>query len=369
MTTRLKAIILKEFRHILRDWQTLMIVLIMPIVMMFLYGYALNMELTEVPVAVIDPSLSTESSRIAASLDASPLFSVTHYQTSCNNPKEFFRTQRVKSIIRFPADFSPSFHRRSPNTAIQILIDGTDPNTATILNNTIEGVVRKILLTEITGTAHPQTIQMSSRVLYNPEQKSARFFVPGLMAVILLMISALLTSLTLTREKETGTLEQLLVSPLHPFEIVVGKIIPYCFIAACDGSIIVLVGQFIFGVHCSGSLFLLSLLSLLYILTSLAIGLVISTVARNQQQAMMIVLPVTMMPTIILSGFIFPLTGLPVFLRIISRFIPATWYLEIIRGIMLKGIGLTDLYKPALILASMAFLLTLIAVKRFRVRL
>ena len=369
MILRLKAIILKEFRHILRDWQTLMIVFLMPIVMMFLYGYALNMELTEVPVAVIDPSLSTESSRITASLDASPLFSVPYYLTSCDNPEEFFRIHRVKAIVRFPADFSASFHRKSQNTALQILIDGTDPNTATILSNTIEGVVRKILLTEITKTIPPQTIRMTSRVLYNPEQKSARFFVPGLMAVILLMISALLTSLTLTKEKESGTLEQLLVSPLHPFEIVVGKIIPYSFIAACDGGIIVLVGQFIFGVNCSGSLLLLSLLSLLYILTSLAIGLVISTVAQNQQQAMMIVLPLTMMPSIILSGFIFPLTSLPIFLRIISTFIPATWYLEIIRGIMLKGIGLTELYRPVAILASMALLLTSIAVKRFKVRL
>lgn len=369
MIVRLKAIITKEFRHIVRDWQTLMIVLLMPVVMMFLYGYALNMELSEVPIAIVDPSLSRESARIAASLDASSLFTVTHRLRTTADFRELFRRYSVKAIIRFPDYFSASLQRHSPNTALQVLIDGTDPNTATILENTIDGVIRKIILTDLIGKSPRKNITVISRILYNPEQKSAHFFVPGLMAIILLMISALLTSLTLTREKESGTFEQLLVSPLRPFEIVIGKIIPYCFIAACDGVIIVLVGQFIFGVHCSGSLLLLALLSILYILTSLAIGLVVSTVAQNQQQAMMIVLPATMMPSIILSGFIFPLASLPVFLRILSAFIPATWYLQIIRGIMLKNIGFAELYKPVAVVTVMVLLLTTIAIKRFRVNL
>jgi ABC-2 type transport system permease protein len=210
---------------------------------------------------------------------------------------------------------------------------------------------------------------MEKSVLYNPESKSALFFAPGLMAVILLMISALLTSLTLTREKETGTIEQLLVSPLRPAEIIVGKIIPYLLIAATDGIIIMLIGHFVFGVHCAGSYTLLVALSLLYIIVALSIGLVFSTVASTQQQAMMMVLPATMLPTIILSGFIFPLASLPPALRMVSSIVPATWYLEIIRGIVLKGIGISGLHQPVAVLGAMAVVLIAMAIRRFREQL
>jgi ABC-2 type transport system permease protein len=215
----------------------------------------------------------------------------------------------------------------------------------------------------------PAVVTVDQRVLYNQEQRSALYFVPGLMAVILLMISALLTALAITREKETGTLEQLLVSPLLPGEIILGKIIPYILLAFVDGALILLVGYAAFGVRVAGSLVFLAVASTVYIFTSLAIGLLVSTIAKKQQHAMLIVLPATLLPTIILSGFIFPLSSLPLFLRCISYLVPATYFLQIIRGVILKGVGLVVLWQPLAVLGAMGIFLVIVSVKKFRVRL
>lgn len=368
MIRRLVAIVVKEFRHIVRDWETLMIVLLMPVVMLFLYGYALSTEISEVPVTVIDPAHSATVVRITESLEASPFFTVRPNRGPVGDPALLMRRNYVRAVVRFPPDFEARMGKDGSSPAVQLLIDGSDPNTATILTTVMERVLKKIILEE-SGTVVAAPVRMESSILYNPESKGALFFVPGLMAVILLMISALLTSLTLTREKESGTIEQLLVSPLRPVEIIIGKIIPYSLIAVVLGGIIMLIGYFIFGVHCAGSYVQLTAFSLLYIIVSLAIGLVISTLAANQQQAMMMVLPVTMLPTIILSGFIFPLAGLPWPLRIFSKIVPATWYLEIIRGVILKGVGFSRLQRPVAVLGVMAFFLVMVSVKRFRERL
>jgi ABC-2 type transport system permease protein len=365
---RLGAIVFKEFLHIVRDWQTLMIVLLLPVVMLFLYGYALNMEPAEVPVTVIDPSHSAAAARIAASFDASPFFAVRPNTGVSGDPALLMRRNYVRAVVRFPPDFEERLRSGGRGGSVQLLIDGSDPNTATILTTAMEGLIKKIILEEA-GTVVVPPILMESSILYNPESKSALFIVPGLMAVILLMISALLTSLTLTREKETGTIEQLLVSPLRPAEIIIGKIIPYSLIAAADGVLIMLIGHFVFGVRCAGSYPELAAFSLLYIVVALSIGLVFSTMAANQQQAMMMVLPATMLPTIILSGFVFPLAGLPWPLRLVSKIVPATWYLEIIRGVILKGIGFSRLHQPVAVLGVMAFFLVIVAIKRFRERL
>ncbi|MBN1577986.1 MAG: ABC transporter permease [Chitinispirillaceae bacterium] len=368
MIRRLAAIVTKEFLHIVRDWQTLMIVLLMPVVMMFLYGYALTMDLSDIPLAIIDPQGSRQSARIAASLDASPFFAVRKMLVESNDPAEVMKRSHVKAVVRLPSDFSGAFGAKGNSTSVQVLIDGSDPNTATIISNILDVLILKIAA-ETAGIALRPAVTVISEVLYNTEQKSARFFIPGLMAIILLMISAMLTSLTLTREKESGTIEQMLVSPLRPVEIVLGKILPYCLLAMCDGAVILLVGQFVFGVECAGSIIVLATISLLYIVVALALGLLISTVAANQQQAMMIVLPVTMLPTLILSGFIFPLASIPFALRLVSKIVPATWYLEIIRAVMLKGVGFLELRQPIAVLSFMAALLILLSIKRFKVSL
>jgi ABC-2 type transport system permease protein len=365
---RILAVAAKELRHITRDWQTLMVILVMPVLMMFLYGYALTMDLVEVPVMIEDPVLSQESEHIAQAIDATALFRVTGRTTTVADPAELFKKRRIKALFRFPASFAQDLRKGASGAPVQVLIDGSDPNTGTILRTAVESLVLKASL-DLLGLKQPKVITVDQTVLYNQEQKSALYFVPGLMAIILLMISALLTSLAITREKELGTMEQLLVSPLRPAEIVLGKILPYIALAAVDGALILVVGYASFGVRVAGSLVFLAAASFVYIFTALAIGLLVSTVARTQQQAMMIVLPATMMPTIILSGFIFPLASLPLVLRCISFIIPATHFLQIIRGIILKGAGPVLLATPLLVLAAMSCALVVISVRKFKVRL
>jgi ABC-2 type transport system permease protein len=249
-----------------------------------------------------------------------------------------------------------------------VLIDGSDPNVGTIVRNLVGPIVQKSVL-DVIGMEPPKLVTVLPRVLYNPEQKSAFFFVPGLIAIILIMISAMLTSLTLTKEKETGTLEELLISPLRPWEIIMGKITPYVFLAAADFALILVVGRFNFGVTVTGSIALLALASVIYIITSLSLGIIFSTFAKNRQQAMMMVLPATMLPTIVLSGFIFPIASMPWPLRLLSQIIPATYFLTISRGIILKGVGFAVLWKPMAIMLGIGLFFIMVSIKKFKVRL
>ncbi|NLD91229.1 MAG: ABC transporter permease [Fibrobacter sp.] len=368
MIRRIVAIIIKEFRHIMRDWQTLMIILLMPVLMMFLYGYALTMDLVEVPVIIVDPAMSDEVRTISGGIDATTLFNVIGIERRSDDPVALLKKHHAKLLVRFGPAFAKDLRSESGGADVQVLIDGADANTGTILRNAIGPMITKAAL-DILKLDMPKAITVHPRVLYNPQQRSALYFVPGLMAIILLMISAMLTSLTITREKELGTLEQLFVSPLKPREIIIGKILPYLLIAAIDGVLIMIVGRYFFGITIAGNAVLLAGASAIYIFTSLAMGLFISTAASNQQSAMMIVLPVTMLPTIILSGFIFPISSMPAVLQYITYVVPATYFLEIIRGIVLKGVGFAILMKPIVVLLAIGLLLVIVSIKRFRVKL
>ena len=251
---------------------------------------------------------------------------------------------------------------------MQIIVDGSDPSVGSRMRGAVEGAVQKTLM-DYLGIEPPHILDQRSVVLYNPEQRSAMFFVPGLMAVILLMISALLTSIAITREKETGTMGQLLITPLRPGEIIAGKLLPYVVLASLDGLLILTVGRLIFGVQVSGSWALLAICSLIYVFTALSIGLLVSTIAKRQHHAMMMALGATMMPTVILSGLIFPVSSMPIFLQVIAHIVPATYYLQIVRGIILKGIGLRELWQPLLVLGFEGILLFGLSIRKFRVKL
>jgi ABC-2 type transport system permease protein len=364
---RLLTISLKEVRHIFRDWQTLVVVLIMPVMMMFLYGYALNSDVRDIPVVVELPSPTPESRAVVDKIDASSLFKVVGTVQAADDPAEIFKLRGIRALFRFPPDFSRDLHR--PGGAhVQVLVDGSDPNVGTLIRNAAEPMLLGVTL-QVLGVEQPQVLDIRSLVLYNPEQRSAMFFVPGLMAVILLMISALLTSVAIAREKELGTMGQLLVSPLQPLEIIVGKIIPYIFLSAMDGLLILFVGRVAFGVSIAGSPLLLAFCSLAYIFTALSIGLLISTIAKRQQHAMFMALGATLMPTVLLSGFIFPVTSMPRQLQIVSSIIPATYFLEIVRGIILKGVGIRELWRPLAVLAFEGTVLMAISIRKFKVKL
>ena len=368
MIRRLTAIIRKEFRHILRDWQTLIIVLAMPVVMMFLYGYALDVTIKDVPVIIENQSPSPESTTLINAINNSKLFKVIGVTTVAANPVELFRQHRIKALFRLPVRYAADMHIPGNVPNVQVLIDGSDQNTGTILRNAVEGMLQREMLNEL-HIRHPPGVNVCQTILYNPQQKSALYFVPGLMAMILMMISALLTALAVTREKELGTMEQLLVTPLSPLEIIVGKLLPYIVLAAIDGLLILLVGELVFGVRIQGSALLLACASGIYIFTALALGLLVSTMAKKQEHALLIVMPLTMLPTMMLSGFIFPLASLPAWLQALSCIVPATYFLQIIRGIMLKGAGLYVLWQPIAVLFGMGLLLTIVSIKKFRIRL
>lgn len=364
---RIRAVGRKEVWHILRDWQTLAIVIIMPIAMMFLYGYALSFDFVDVKVVIEDASGCREVRAIAADINATTIFKVVAIVPPSRQSESYFYAHGAKVILRFPADFALGLRRGGSSATVQALIDGADPNLGTILRNALGPAVQNSVL-NLLGIEQLKVVSIDSRILYNPDQRSALFFVPGLIAIILTMIGALLTSLTLTREKEYGTLDQLLVSPLRPWEILVGKVTPYAILTLIDGAFILVVGALLFDVRVQGSFLFLVSASTLYVITVLALGLIFSTVAKSQQQAMMMVLPATVLPTIVLSGFIFPIASMPLFLQIVAHLIPATYFLEIVRGIILKGVGPLVLWKNLLALAGIGAVFFVISIRRFNAR-
>lgn len=358
------AIAFKETRHIIRDWQTLGILLLLPVFMMFFFGYGLNADVENTPVVVIDPAQSTESRSITQKMDASSLFNVIAIIPG-GNPKNVMEQWRAKAVVSFPLNFSKSI--RTTNAEIQVLIDGSDPSTGTTIRNSVDPFFTKHVLT-ILNRESPEAVSVTTTMLYNPQQQSSLFFVPGLMATILLMVGALMTSISIAKERETGTLANVLTSPVKPMYILLGKVMPYFIIALIDACLILTVGQFVFDVKIQGNLGFLVIATLVYIFVALTIGIFISTVTRKQQHAMLVSLGATMMPTIMLSGFVFPITSMPKFLQVLSLAMPARWFLEIVRGVVLKGTGVAELWQPLLVLSLMFLALLAAAASKFEVQ-
>jgi len=360
LSSRIKPIIRKEFIHISRDSRTLAIVILMPVVMLFLYGFALNMELQNINLAIVDNSRTPESSELIRRFQGSDFFSVFIYDGPLAEVGELFSTRTAHAVLIIPQDFARNMPRRA-SVDVQILIDATDSNRAQAIRNYINAVV--FFLNADNGATAPFTVEPT--VWYNPSLRSAYFFIPGLAALILIMISALLTSIAIVREKETGTMEQILVSPIRPVEIVVGKVIPYVLLAFLDLLIVLAVAKVVYRVPVVGSMGFLLLASLIFIFVALSLGLLISTKAQTQQVAMMLALVATLLPTVILSGFIFPLDSLPAPLWALSHFIPARYFMVIIRGIMLKGNQFSHLWPELSVLLTMGLVLMIVSVRKF----
>lgn len=361
-SSRLAAISRKEFLHIIRDPRTLIIIILMPVLLLVMFGYAFNMELQLVELAVVDHDRSPQSQNLIEAFDASDFFVVSYHDEPLSEIEMLFLTGKARAILMIPADFSRSL-RRNPITSIQVLIDAADPNAATAIQNYCNQVISNYNRQYNGRLPLPFTIEPST--LFNPNLISAYFFVPGILALLLIMISAMLTSITVTREKELGTMEQILVSPVRPFEIIIGKVLPYIVLAFLDGVFILVLGMFLFNLPFIGSAVLLAGLTLLFIITALALGLMLSTVAPSQQVAMMGALMATLLPTLLLSGFIFPIQSMPVALQYFSYIVPAKYYLVIARGILLKGNTLLQLLPQIGFLSIMTLLLLGIAWKKF----
>lgn len=358
----------KEIYHIIRDRRSLLILLGMPIVQILLFGFAITNEIKNVDIAILDYSKDATTQEIINKISASPYFTINQLMNNEAEIETVFQKGKVKAVINFEKDFGEKLIK-DHNANIQIITDATDPNTANTISNYINSIVQSYLQEQNKALTLTYQIVPKTRMVYNPELKSVFMFVPGVMTVILMLISAMMTSISITKEKELGTMEVLLVSPLKPLQVIAGKVIPYIFLSVFNAIVIVVLGIFVFKMPIQGSLLLLGLESVLFIITSLTLGILISTVSASQQTAMMASLMGLMLPTIILSGFIFPISSMPAILQIISNIIPAKWFIIIIKGILLKGVQFTFIWKETLILIGMTLFFIAVSVKKYKIRL
>jgi ABC-2 type transport system permease protein len=369
----------KETFHVLRDRRTLLVLFGLPLVLMLLFGYALRNEVEDIATAVVDRSGDPASRQVLAALGGSPYFHIVGILPKTRVAEDWLQDGRARMVLTLEPDLEESLLRGSP--AYQILVDGSDPNTARTMVAYATRLVEGALLSESAtlgakgpaGAPHrrqaPIRLQGVVHMAFNPELNSAYLFVPGLMALVLTLVSALMTSVTITREKELGTMEVLLVSPLRPIQIIVGKVVPYLVLSLINVLLILGLARFAFGVPIRGSLALLIGESLLFTICALSLGVLVSTKASTQQAATTASMSSLMFPTILLSGFIFPLASMPQILQWLSHLVPARWFVEIVRGIMLKGLGLPELWLQTSILATMTLAVLAISLRSFRTRL
>lgn len=356
----------KEFYHILRDRRTLLILFGMPIVQVLLFGYALSTEVKNTGIGILDLDKTQNSIALISQINSNQYFDVEKDLKSINEAEDAFRTGKIKMILVIPDKFSENLVAGS-KTQMQLITDGTDINHANQILNFMNNIILDYYGQNIISSA--SGVQPEIRMLYNPQLKGAPNFVPGVMALILLIICVLMTAIAIVREKETGTMEVLLVSPMKPWVIILGKTIPYFLMSVLILASIVLVSVTLLELPIHGSLLLLFSLSVLFIITNLLIGILISILTNSQQNAMLISLVGTMLPTVMLSGFMFPIENMPVPLQVIANVLPSKWYYEIVKNIMIKGTGIEVIWKHTAILSAMTGLLFMIAVKKFKIRL
>lgn len=365
---RFKGFIIKEFYHIFRDRRSLFILFGMPIAQILLFGYAVTNEINNVNIAIFDKANDAQSEKIIQNISASNYFNIEQIIYNEDDIEQSFKQGKVKAVLVFEPNLAKKLAK--DNIAnIQVITDATEPNTATTIINYVSVILQKIQQNLNKDIKIPYQIKAQTRMLYNPELKSVFMFVPGVMTIILMLVSAMMTSISITREKEIGTMEILLVSPLKPFQVILGKVFPYIFLSIFNAFVIVVIGYFIFGMPIEGSYILLGLESVLFIVSALSLGVLISTISSTQQTAMMISLMGLLLPVILLSGFIFPIESMPRPLQIFSNIIPATWYIIILKGIMLKGVGIAYLWKETLVLVGMTVLFIALSIKNYKIRL
>jgi ABC-2 type transport system permease protein len=371
MRSRLASLIRKEFIQIIRDPRTLALTFVYPIMMLLLLGYAATNDVRNIPLAVFDQDKSATSRELLDAYKAADYFVLTYEAGSLDEIQYLIDSNAARAAIIIPPDYAEKIISKEP-AEIGFIIDGSDPtlagtalSAATMIGQTkgAEIIGQRMVVSGKSGTSN--IIDIRTQVWYNPEMISAYFMIPGLIGMILQFLTTLLTASSIVREKEQGTIEQLIVTPLKPWELVVGKITPYIIISFVDTIEILVAGMLLIDVPINGDVTLLLLLSALFLVTTLGIGLLISTIANTQQEAMLITM-FTLMPSIFLSGFFFPLAAMPSILQWISYVVPLRYFLVISRGIVLKGVGIEAIYTEVIALTIFAVVVMSAASKRFR---
>ena len=374
MTSRLLAIIRKEFIQIRRDKRLLALILVIPLVQLFMLGYAATNDVRDVPLAVFDQSRSPESRALLDAFLAADYFKIAYAAYSDQEIQTLIERGDARVGLIIPPDYALRLQEGSAQVAF--IIDGSDPTMAGTALSAAQLIGQShataILAEKITRRMQNLRLQLPvevrTTVWYNPDMVSAYFMIPGVIGMILYAITAILTATSVVRERERGTIEQLIVTPIRPAELVVGKVLPYTILALFDTLEVLAVGHWWFGVPIRGSLVLIILLSALFLLTGLGIGLFASTIANTQQEAMLTVF-MTLLPSIFLSGFFFPIDVMPKVLQWISYAMPLRYYLSIIRVLMLKGVGIEAIQGDVLALAVFGIVIMGAAAMRFRKRL
>lgn len=358
----------KEFHHIFRDKTTMAILLVLPILMLLLFGYAISTEVKNSKIGILDSSNDAATRAIIEKFRNSEYFSVVE---SIHNPNEIpklFLKDKLKMVVVFSDNFYENMVHTG-NAQVELITDGSDPNSAKTIVTYATTIIGAYQL-ELSKTAKvPFQINPQIKLLYNPQMKGAYNFVPGVMGMILMMICAMMTSISIAREKELGTMEILLISPMKPIYIILSKTIPYFFLSLVNLTTILLISVFILHVPVAGSLFWLIAFSLVYIFVNLALGLLISSLVDTQLVALLISGMVLMLPVIMLSGMMFPVENMPVIFQWISQIIPAKWYIIGVKKIMIKGLGFSAIIPEISVLMSMGILFVGLSLKKFKYRL
>lgn len=356
------AFVRKEFFHIFRDRRTMLILLVMPVLMIVIFGFALSNEINNIDVAIVSSQRSETVRQLVTHFEANPYFTVVGEYATAEPVEGLLRAGKAKMAIVFGADFD-----RQPSA--QLIVDASNPNMASSEVFYASSVIRGAMAEVLPSNAEQATVTTHLRMLYNPQMRSAYNFVPGIMGLIFILISALMTSISIVREKEQGTMEVLLVSPVRPIYIVISKMVPYLVIACFNLLTILLLAYFLLDVPMSGGILGLCVLSLVYIILSLALGLFISTIAKTQVVAMLGSMMTLLLPVMMLSGMIFPIESMPPLLQYISNIIPAKWYIMAARKMMIEGQTLSQVYVEASILTGMTVALMALSLKNFKNRL
>lgn len=362
------SFIRKEFRHIFRDRRTILIVLVMPIVQIILFGFAVSTEVHNARVDIVGDTGDPTVRQIAQRIAQNPYLRVVDTYESADAAPERFRQGKSDVAVCFEQNFDERL-RHYGKASVRLLGDGSDPNTAQMIVNYVNGVLTDVQ-SELSGSEGSQTASFPHvQYMYNPAVLSSYNFVPGVMGLILMLVCSMMTAISIVREKESGTMELLLVSPIRPVGVIISKAIPYLVLSLINLVTILLLSRFVLEVPLRGSLFLLSVVSVLFILASLGIGLLISVVSSTQKTALLISGMGLTMPTMIFSGIIFPCESMPVILQYFSDIIPAKWYIIMVKKVMIEGVGFGYIYQEFTILLLMTLFLLAVSVRLFKRRL
>jgi len=372
---RLCAICRKEFIHIIRDPRSLGMAIAMPMLMLILFGYALTLDIDNVPMVIWDQSESNVSREFISQFKGSRYFSIREFIHNYREMEEFIDSGKALMALIIPTDFAKRINSNR-STSVQLIVDGSDSNTATIAMSYVNFVTQNYSqniatrnMQRISGQTLQIPLAIEPRVWYNNEIESKNYIIPGLIAVIMMVIAALLTSLTVSREWERGTMEQLISTPIKTPELVLGKLFPYFIIGMFDVMLAVLMGQFLFKVPLRGNIFLLFIMTAIFLMGTLSLGMFISITAKTQLLASQMAMVLTFLPSFLLSGFMFSISNMPKAIQVITYLVPARYFIVLLKGIYLKGVGIKVLWIDIGLLIIFSVVILILANKKFKKKL